>query len=474
MPQATALRPSLLLRSSMSSVSGALPFPQPTQLAEAAAELPYGERCGPSFFPGGKNIAVGDLTSTIVHGNYNVTILNHDAERRTDLSEDGPGVSVDEIVAWLDGPDFLRICQAALAQRMPGTGMWFIESEEFRQLVEGRSIIVWGTGMPGAGKTVLSSFSFKHLTDTFQGDKGVAVLGVFLRYNERCALRDVFAALLCQLVKGHQCAYVYMKAVYARTQATGIVEQDLVEALRDIFGALDRVFVVIDGLDEVDDEVRDGLLHVLPSLGANVLILSRPLELCWNHVPGALRLRAEARNEDIDLFVEAKIKLSSKLQAILNGDHVLIGRLKARVRASADGMFLVAQLQMELVLQTARSVNSLFKALEQLPSNVDGIYRQTLERINAQSGEDASIAHQVFTWLLHAKEPLSIDDLQYALAISVKDKTYDAGNIIPVPLMLSMCGALVTVDEPYSRYRPRRRVRFIRKHFSWQISYLGH
>lgn len=50
-------------------------------------------------------------------------------------------------MGWLRAPNFRPIQQNALAQRMLDTGIWFIESTEFRQFMDRKGSRLWGTGM---------------------------------------------------------------------------------------------------------------------------------------------------------------------------------------------------------------------------------------------------------------------------------------------------------------------------------------
>ncbi|KAF5340588.1 hypothetical protein D9611_007402 [Ephemerocybe angulata] len=426
----------------------------PLDVIPAFVQSPSGEV---NLLQGAENCSVGTMTTTIVSGdyNYNVTVINNHFGPVS--SSDEPNAPICEILAWIKGPDFLKIYEEALNQRMSKTGIWFIESEEFRNFVEGRDVVVWGTGMPGAGKTILSSTSTEHLKEVFEYQTGVAVICAFIRYTERLSTVDILSGLLRQLVSDHPCAYRHMEHIYVRNKGRELREQGLVKALRGIVGLLSKAFILIDGLDEAEDAAKDVLLHVLPSLGANVLIMSRPLELYRHHIPHALHVSIVARTEDIDLFIDDQIQRNSRLQAIIRDDPTLTLKLKLRVRESSKGMFLVARLQIEAVLHKARSVNSLLKALEQLPSGVNDMYRHTLERINAQPEEDVSIAHRVFIWLMYSvpgfdnvyAQSFSIAGLQHALAVSFDNETYDEGEIIPASMILSLCGGLVIFEEEH-------------------------
>lgn len=163
--------------------------------------------------------------------------------------------------------------------------------------------------------------------------------------------------------------------------------------------------------------------------------------------------------------------------------------LSSAQNVRSDGIrFLVARLQMESIVRKCSSVNSLFKHLDSLPSSVHDIYRHTLDRINAQPEEDAAIAYRIFLWLLHARpfqwkprwrlhQYPTAEDIQYAVTMGPECAVFDEDNVIPLPLLLSMCGGLVIVEEVNRSNSDLttgfKRLRFIRKHHNlqWQPSF---
>lgn len=121
--------------------------------------------------------------------------------------------------------------------------------------------------------------------------------------------------------------------------------------------------------------------------------------------------------------------------------------------------FLVARLQMEVVVENATSVNNIFRALDELPSDLDMMYESTLQRVNAQSPKRVAIARRVFLWVLYAREALSIRQLQCALCIDFEKQTFDPGDESPTPTIIALCGGLITVEKRGGV----ERVRFVRK-----------
>lgn len=399
---------------------------------------------GAQFMTGAHHFSIGRVNSTVVGRDNVVTnIYNHlPSERVVNEKE--------ELLKWLDGHDFRRIYRSALTARLAGTGVWFIRTRHFRRFVEGDGIIVWGTGLPGSGKTILASTSTEHLEVTFRGREGVAVVPVFLLYSEKVPLRDVLTGMLCQLIRSHESAYSCLLPVYGRHKVLGdrLSEVEASAMLGDIVKRFKKVYIVVDGLDEAEDRVKAGLLRILASLGANALITCRPLDLFKDrYTPTALHIPVKADMQDIAAFIADKIAESPRLQMILEENQPLRDMLSARIMESSKGMFLLARLQVETLMRKAKSISSLTKALNELPEGVNALYRSTMERINAQSEEDTLIAHRVFLWLLHAQRHLLVEDLQYALAVSFESWEFDADDLSSPSFILSVCGGLVTMDR---------------------------
>ncbi|KAH6908121.1 hypothetical protein BKA70DRAFT_1076143, partial [Coprinopsis sp. MPI-PUGE-AT-0042] len=95
------------------------------------------------------------------------------------------------------------------------TCLWFIESEVFKQWLSGQLIILWGTGMPGSGKTVLTSIVIDYLQEYAKrhGPK-VTVAFAYCRYTEPIPVQQILAALVCQLLECYPFLFPLVKAMY--------------------------------------------------------------------------------------------------------------------------------------------------------------------------------------------------------------------------------------------------------------------
>lgn len=135
-------------------------------------------------------------------------------------------------------------------------------------------------------------------------------------------------------------AFAYLKPMYSRAQVLGssLTEREATQIMHYFAREMAKLFLVVDGLDEVGDETKVDLLQSLSSFGTNSLIASRPLELFKELVPGALHVPIQARTEDIRLLVLERIQRSPRLKTILRDKPDMVERLCERIKEKSEGM----------------------------------------------------------------------------------------------------------------------------------------
>jgi hypothetical protein len=107
--------------------------------------------------------------------------------------------------------------------------------------------------------------------------------------------------------------------------------------------------------------------------------------------------------------------------------------------------FLLAQLHMDS-LQSKPSLKAVRMTLETLPKDLDSTYEQVMQRIAGQNEDDRHLGEQILQWISFAERPLSLDELQEALAVEADSEELDQDNIYDVELVTSVCCGLVIVD----------------------------
>ena len=91
--------------------------------------------------------------------------------------------------------------------------------------------------------------------------------------------------------------------------------------------------------------------------------------------------------------------------------------------------------------------NGILSALQKLPEGFDGAYNDALERINRQSKKRRYMAYRVLSWISYAFRPLSLIELQYALAIQEGMTKMDDNDLDDEEFLISICVGLVTVSR---------------------------
>jgi hypothetical protein len=89
-------------------------------------------------------------------------------------------------------------------------------------------------------------------------------------------------------------------------------------------------------------------------------------------------------------------------------------------------------------------------ALNNLPTELDDTYHETLERIYGQNKDDALLAERVLSWISFARRPLVVREMQHAIAVmnlELDESRIDEDGIPDEDLLVAVCAGLVTVDE---------------------------
>ena len=118
--------------------------------------------------------------------------------------------------------------------------------------------------------------------------------------------------------------------------ATRPHQHELLELLRTFVPLFTRVYIVIDALDEVPEDGRDGFLKALMSLQASLLVTLRSSH--WLHDKQYIDIEDE-NQKDIDLFIDKKLQESSKLTVLLKGKEQIKEQIGKKLRETSKSMY---------------------------------------------------------------------------------------------------------------------------------------
>jgi hypothetical protein len=96
---------------------------------------------------------------------------------------------------------------------------------------------------------------------------------------------------------------------------------------------------------------------------------------------------------------------------------------------------------------TKNDRRSLKDALNSLPEGLDATYDEAIERIKAQSSDDFELARKVLYWINYALRPLTIKEIQIALAVRPGDHDLDEDGFSEEERLLSVCAGIVTIQR---------------------------
>lgn len=126
-------------------------------------------------------------------------------------------------------------------------------------------------------------------------------------------------------------------------------------------------------------------------------------------------------------------------------------------KAHISHRFLLAQLHLDSLIgkRSPNAVRTTLKSLRKESKVVghdntkvlDFAYKQAMERIEGQVGDQHLLGKQVLSWIACARRPLKTSELQCALAVELDTDELNEENIPELEDMVSVCAGLVTIDK---------------------------
>lgn len=198
-----------------------------------------------------------------------------------------------------------------------------------------------------AGKVTLKFFTRSFIVHHLQQSLNRAEIGIayiYCNYKEvaKQKLDQLLAHLLHQLVAPgslltDQLMTLYQTNAYKQTRPS---IEDYTGLLHAAVQSFDKVYVVVDALDECPetDGTRKSLIAELRALNINVLITSRDLPIIQNHLSNAVRLEIRASEEDIQEYIQYRIRESDRIATYVERSPELRDLITSKILQNAKGM----------------------------------------------------------------------------------------------------------------------------------------
>ncbi|KAI9664051.1 MAG: hypothetical protein M1821_007542 [Bathelium mastoideum] len=267
-----------------------------------------------------------------------------------------------------------------------GSGEWLIRDSIFNKWLdvsEPSTKTLWLQGIPGAGKTFLACTAINKAKTIGR------VIFAFLSYslsNATSAL-SIIHSLMFQLVSNHEDLQAVLSQ--ANYEDTKHEIDSATRLLITLLACAGPVYMIIDGLDEIDELERGRLtkqlLCVTKSCGeVKVLVSSRPeADLKKVLDERATVIRVDHQNASgIQTFVTEHNKRWLQERGFLPEAQAEIESLLAPLAATSKGMFLYAKIVLSNIEEL--DVDEIRRELRVLPESLDdayGIFREFLDEI---------------------------------------------------------------------------------------------
>ncbi|EPS40170.1 hypothetical protein H072_6021 [Dactylellina haptotyla CBS 200.50] len=305
------------------------------------------------------------------------------------------------ILNWLTPVDYSLQHSDYTNKRFQETGQWFLDSTQFQMWMETGKETLFCPGIPGAGKTIITSIVINELFKRFKDDVKIGIAYVYCDFRRQSeqSVENLMANILKQLARAQQSMPSEVRSLY-----------------QQFFDA---------------------------NTSTNLFITSRIIPEIVKRFETSPSLEIRAIDQDVKTYLAGQME---RLPSFVLTNPDLQDQITATITKLVKGMFLLAPLHID-TLAGEPTVGNLKLALQSLPSGIEETYNQAMRRIENQGRGNRELAKDILAWLVHAKRVFSTIELQHAVTIKPGDLELNQ-DFIPTPEMIaSICAGLVTIDS---------------------------
>ena len=186
----------------------------------------------------------------------------------------------------------------------------------------------------------------------------------------------------------------------------------------------ERLYLIVDAMDESDDGERTDVVKFLRSLCAaeglcivKVFVASRPIIGLSGHSIANQRV---IRLQDVNFSDILRFTASFLDSPELEFSPDIVHLAAKYITENAQGVFVWVHLVREELLEYATggyTKNRILDFLKSLPTELEGIYKRILKRLEGGKGQNVEDGRKMLRLVLLTHRPLGLDELGHALAI---------------------------------------------------------
>ncbi|KAF2142278.1 uncharacterized protein K452DRAFT_250214 [Aplosporella prunicola CBS 121167] len=397
-----------------------------------------------------------DALKDIAKNVTDIRDIAHETKSGVDLlSRDG---HQQKVHAWLSPSDPSTNYNKALQQRHQGSGQWFLQSPRYSAWKTERNSFLWLYGIPGCGKTILSSTIVENLET---GGVSHKLLYFYFDFsdNQKQSLENAVHSLIIQLYGKNADTQRHLDSLYSSCESgkRRPTLESLCKVFQEMIQQVGEVWIVLDALDECRtrrEYSNTGLLPWLECLlnsqqmNVHLLVTSRPEQDIqsviekWAHIQDIVPIQGDLVAEDIRGYVQKRVRHHEGLSRWQQRPKVQ-AEIEAALIEKANGMFRWVSCQLD-ALENCLDYPTLKTALGSLPKTLDETYARILKSIPEEHKHHTI---RILQFLAFSERPLQINEAIDAIAVQTRSKPrFDPENRMPVPKEISRyCSSLVAV-----------------------------
>ncbi|KAH0541723.1 hypothetical protein FGG08_003815 [Glutinoglossum americanum] len=361
----------------------------------------------------------------------------------------------EKIHRWLSAPDPSLNHNEAREKRQAQTGAWFIGSKQYTNWKTNPNSFIWLHGIPGCGKTILSSTVVEDVLHHCDHDSSLAVAYFYFDFNdiEKQQHEKMIRSLITQL--SMQCASTpkVLESLFS-SKMNGNQQpmaSELLMALRQMIQNCSETFIIVDALDECKErqdlltdieeiaEWKTGKLHILATSRRE-----RDIEEGIEHLVNdgdKICIQSTLVSEDISTYVRERLQTDRRLKRWQNKPEAK-QEIEETLTKKAEGVFRWAVCQLD-ALVNCLNLPILRKALASLPKTLDDTYARILEQIEEEHSQNAL---KVLEWLAYSARPLQLKEVAEVITVDIEgNPRVGPERRCPEPLDILICSSLVTL-----------------------------
>ena len=314
-------------------------------------------------------------------------------------------------------------------KRVAGTCEWIRDDDIYQSWLHSGPQLLWISGDPGKGKTMLSIFLTEELERISQETKNAELLFYFCSYQDekRNTAIAVLRGLVYQIIAKRPNLTKHVLSYFETPEVVQLTLHSL-GALWSIFRKLlqdpdlGATFCVLDGLDECDEDSLRLLVAQLVDFFSSqnsqptdrafkLVITSREI----SGLRGVTQIKLDSDYDervksDIERVVSVKVEELSRIEGSNEEFRITIQNI---LLERAEGTFLwVGFVINELSQKT--TCTEVLETLRALPRGLHAIYSGMLLRIESSRRHTSSL---ILRWVTMAIRPLTLQELAAAISI---------------------------------------------------------